>query len=376
MNPVDCIKNCYSNYMSAVEKYYPFQQQRQQQRIYHRTRQRKRQRHLMMCLLGLMFGVVCLWYAVQSIPRYPWLEVPKGFYRPELIATRHVSENLGVKPLPLGQEDSILRQKIQAELARYPSTLKPHLFYINLQDHRYVNIGGHEAVPAASVIKLPILLAYFRHVDNGAMTPYTHLMYEAFEQADGSGTLQYQIPEQPLLAKDVAQTMIQSSDNTSTNILIYHLGGAVGLNQVFEAMGLSKTYINNWLPDLRGTNVISMADMATILYNIAEGDVLSEGSRQAALEILQGTHNRRLLPALLPPGTVVAHKTGDIGTSLGDSGLIRLPNGQSYILTVQVERPFNDYGAKELIQRISRVVFEDVTSRPVLVTSPSAEDAL
>lgn len=155
--------------------------------------------------------------------------------------------------------------------------------------------------------------------------------------------------------------MIQSSDNTCTNMLLNRLGGMERLNSMFEAYGLGQTRVNNWLPDLKGTNVISMRDMATVLFNLSESSMLTEPSRREAFEILLGTHNRRLIPALLPPKTPVAHKTGDIGTALGNAGIVFLPNGQKYILAIQVERPFNDYAAKEMIQNISKLIYDDLT---------------
>lgn len=359
-------ENCYSKGMNALERQY--QRYYQRQRL--RQRQKARQRQLLLGLFAVVLLLVGVWSGFHAVPKHRWLEIPDGFYRPEMAFSSVPLAEDALTPLPFGMPDRALQQKIQAVLARYPSTFIPHVFYINLADGAYVDMSGQRAVPAASVVKLPILLAYFRELDRGRLTPYTYLLYENFEQAAGSGTLQYRLPGQPLLAKDVAAMMIQSSDNTCTNMLIYHLGGAEAMNQTFETLGLTRTHIRNWLPDLGGTNMISMVDMATVLYNLTTGDTLSAESQQAALEILKGTHNRRLIPALLPKEAVVAHKTGDIGTSLGNAGLVMLPNGQRYILAIQVERPFNDYGAKDMIQQVSKAIYDDVASRPMLAQTP------
>jgi beta-lactamase class A len=332
-------------------------------------RQKKRQRKLLFNFAGFLMILVFLWNLGVSMPKYSWLEVPAQFYRPDMVSYQRDASELSLSPLSKGEEDSYLRQKLEAELAQYPQDLKPYLFYFNLQDHRYVSINGDQAVPAASVIKLPILLEYFRQVDKGNITPYTHMIYEDFHQAGGSGSLQYKKAGVPLLSKDVATLMIQSSDNTCTNMLIYQLGGSQYLNDTFWQMGMNRTRVANWLPDLGGTNMISMEDMSLVLYNLLQSDYLSLESRMAAMEILVGTHNRKLLPALLPKETIVAHKTGDIGISLGNTGLVVTPNGQKYIVAVQVERPFNNYAARDMIQRLSKVIYDDVQGRNALASS-------
>ncbi len=338
-----------------------------QQRL---ARQRHRQRLMMMGLGGLLFSSVLVWNIAAGYgPKNQDIKTPEQFYRPEIVDRFDKVNHPSLATLPLRQEDTSLKAIIEQRLAAYPTNLVPHLFYYNLQDQSYVSVRGTDAVAAASVIKLPILMAFFRDVDAGNLTPYQHLLYQDFEQAAGSGSLQFKATGQPLPAIEVARQMIQTSDNSCTNMLIYHLGGVDALNSQFKELGLQRTHLGNWLPDLGGTNVISMQDMAMVLYNIDQSEMLTEESKTRALDILTGTHNRGLIPALLPKGTQVAHKTGDIGTSLGNSGLITLPNGAKYILAIQVERPFNNYGAKDLIQQISKDIYDNVSSRAAVAES-------
>ncbi len=348
------------------------------ERQYRLKRQKKRQRTVLFCLGSVLLLSFGAWKAMSSPPRYPWLHMPHGFYRPSLVETNNTTASTAksLAPLPLQNEDVALRQKIKTVMAAYPKVFVPHFFYYNLQDHTYVDINGDKPVSAASVIKLPILLEYFKHVDNGALTPYTQIMYQNFEQAGGSGMTQYKPPGQPLIANDIATTMIQDSDNTCTNIMIYNMGGSQELDQDFQELGLNGTRINNWLPDLTGTNVISMKDMTKILYNIADTNILSQESRADALKIMEGTHNRRLLPALLPKSVLVAHKTGDIGTALGNVGLFILPNGSKYIIAMQVDRPFNDYRVRDMFQDVSKMIYDDVSSRPAIASSTSKQTSL
>lgn len=264
-------------------------------------------------------------------------------------------------PLPVASENTELRSLVEAQLATYPEKFTSHLYFYDLQTGNYFNIDGDKPVAAASVIKLPVLYEFYKAVDAGWLAEDYPIYYLDYHRSGGAGGLQYKDANILMPAYDVAQKMIQVSDNTCTNLLIEALGGEDALNTSFEKSGMYSTRISNWLPDLNGTNMISAKDMSTLLFNIQTGHQLSDYSKSRIIGILEGTHNKRLLPAQLPKEVTIAHKTGDIGTVLGDAGLFTLPDGRQYILTAQVERPFNDYTARDMIQEASKIVYNYMT---------------
>lgn len=278
-------------------------------------------------------------------------------------------------PMIAAREDTRLKEKLTALFEAHEPRFRSYLYFYDLQDGSYVNINGYKPSQAASVIKLPVLYSFFRDVDAGALDFDTPLLYLPEHRVGGSGGLQFKEPGFTLPALDVARDMIQWSDNTQTNIMIDALGGLYHLNQRWNEVGLTRTRVRNQLPDLTGTNEISAYEMASILYNIQTGYGLSERSREEALDILKGTHNTRLIPARLPADTVIAHKTGDIGTMLGNAGIVYLPDGRKYLLAVQVERPFNDYTARDIIQIASKIIYDHELAKPspkeMLVSSPA-----
>src|SRR5207302_1939569 len=119
------------------------------------------------------------------------------------------------------------------------------------------------------------------------------------------------------------------------------LGGQAACNQDFAAWGLTQTRINNCLPDLAGTNTTSPYDLALLLGKVRGGQLLSAASRDLMFSTLEHNKIRTLLPMGIPPGTTIADKTGDIGTLVGDAGLITAKDGRQYIASVMVERPWN-----------------------------------
>lgn len=70
--------------------------------------------------------------------------------------------------------------------------------------------------------------------------------------------------------------------------------------------------------------------MGRMLYNIDENDkFLTQESRAKILNYMGHVHNNRLIHAGLGAGAVFLHKTGDIGTMLGDAGIVIAPNGKN-----------------------------------------------
>jgi beta-lactamase class A len=153
-------------------------------------------------------------------------------------------------------------------------------------------------------------------------------------------------------------------------MIIKRLGGARVLNQRFRNWGLRQTVIRNWLPDLRGTNTTTAKELVYLLAQLDRGKLLSPGSQQQALGILRRTKNRKLLPAGLGPGAVIAHKTGDIGFMLGDAGIIQMPSGKRYMAAVLARTPYDDPAGWDFVREISRIVYTYL-SQPQPITGAS-----
>ena len=254
------------------------------------------------------------------------------------------------------QELTTIKTEIQ-QLAAGQSGLTPSLFFYRPDTGAYLDIAGKQPVSAASTIKVPVLIAFFQAVDAGKVRLDQQLVMRKDLVASEAGMMQYQPVGTQFSALETAELMITISDNTATNMLIDLLGGAQKLNRRFKTWGLTQTEIQNLLPDLEGTNTVSPRDLALLMLQLSQGKLVSPESQDRALEILRQTVTNTLLPQGLPPEATIAHKTGDIGSVVGDVGLIEMPNGQQYVAAVMVQRPHNDPRAQELIRAISRLTY-------------------
>lgn len=270
--------------------------------------------------------------------------------------------------LDLQAEMQVLKKEVETLATRYPD-LTPGILIVDLDTGAYVDVNSESTFAAASTIKVPILIAFFQDVDAGKISLDETLILRTEHIASGSGVLQYQQPGMKYTALDIATLTIVISDNTATNMLIERLGGATVLNQRFRNWGLTTTAIRNRLPDVEGTNITTPKELAQLMALVDRGDLISRRSRDRLLDIMQETENSSLLKQGLGEGSTIAHKTGTIGSLLADVGLIDMPNGKRYIAAVMVKRPFNDYGAQELINQISRTTYRALES-PLVLPSP------
>ena len=101
---------------------------------------------------------------------------------------------------------------------------------------------------------------------------------------------------------EVATEMIRVSDNSATNLLIERVGGQAAINARFQALGLPATEVNNWLPDLDGTNTTSARDLSRSIALVDSGETLSPRSRDLFREVMSTSVTDTLLPTGLLQG--------------------------------------------------------------------------
>jgi beta-lactamase class A len=256
-----------------------------------------------------------------------------------------------------GKQLTWLQQRVVALKAKYPSLYSTGIYLLDLDNGNYLDVNGDKVFPTASVIKLPVLIAFFQDVDAGKIKLNETLVMSRDVIVGGSGEMQDMPVGSKFSALETATKMITISDNTATNMIIKRMGGIAVLNQRFRSWGLQKTVIRNWLPDLKGTNTTTAKELTRLMVLLEQRKLLSPNSQTQAIDILQRVKNRTLLPVGLGRGATIAHKTGDIGFLLGDAGIVKMPNGKRYLVSALVTSPYNDLAARDFIQDISRTTY-------------------
>ena len=263
----------------------------------------------------------------------------------EVTTMYHTSEMTGLKKQLLGL------------MSQYPS-IKPAIYVWEYDRGQYIDINADKIYPAASIIKLPVLVRMFKSIEANQFTIYDEMKMLEQYRSSGSGNLQYSQAGRSYTMDYLAKIMIQDSDNTSTNMIMAKLGGMDDINIGLRDWGISKTYVRTWLPDLGGTNKTTAADIAKILYNLDNPGFLNINSRESIIDYMSHVKNDRLIQAGLGDEALFIHKTGDIGTMLGDAGIVYAPNGKKYIVVILANRPYNSPQGKDFIVKASALIYK------------------
>jgi beta-lactamase class A len=294
-------------------------------------------------------------WSVQ-LPQLVRMAVTSPSIPPVVTPPKVSNQNLFAGVVPLNSSMKALEPQIKALMNRY-SFLQTGMFFLDLDTGNYLDIGGDRVFPAASTIKLPILIAFFQDLDAGKVRLDEKLTMRGDLVTNGSGVMQYERVGKKYTALETITKMVTISDNTATNMIIDRLGGAAKLNQRFRSWGLKDTVIRRLLADLRGTNTTSSQDMARVLALLVNNKLVSPSSKEQALDILRHTSIHTLLPAGLGKGAVIANKTGDIGFLIGDAGFVTMPNGKRYLAAIFVKRPYKDSRGRDFIRQVSQLVY-------------------
>jgi beta-lactamase class A len=304
--------------------------------------------------LSACIGTVLTAANLRSVPG---IEISSDVATQQAIRPEEKPAPIVEAPLPLKTPLPQLVEDAKAAIAAAPD-LDASLLFVDLDTGEYLDVAGDRPLSAASTIKIPVLVAFLEALDQGKVKLDTSLTLTKEVIGSGSGAMQYKSPGSTYTALYTATEMSVNSDNTATNMIIQLLGGNVALNAKFQQWGMTQTKINNPLPDLEGTNLTSPKDLAHLLARVSQGEILSMRSRDRLFRIMGATTNNRLLPQSLGQGAEIVHKTGDIGSIIGDAGIVDLPNGKRYVAAIFVERPYNDPRGKELLHKISRQFYD------------------
>jgi len=237
------------------------------------------------------------------------------------------------------------------------------------------SLRGDRWFHAASTIKVAVLLALFRAVDQGrvGLDDSLHVRNRFFSAADGSPfQLRRDSDAMPELYQAIGRTakisalaggMISASSNLATNLLLDFLGVAYARNVLCDArvQGVKlRRGVEDHAAHEKGINNEATADGLMTLLSALRGDFLSSESKEQAIRILLEQRFNSMIPAGLPPHAAVAHKTGEISTACHDMGIVYLPEREPYIAVILTEFDSENEGRRETVAAISEAIYRSV----------------
>ena len=274
-----------------------------------------------------------------------------------------------------------LEAAIRARIAR-EAPAEVAVAVVDLATGQRLGIGDTTTMHAASTMKVPVLLELVRQAEAGRLSLDARIpvVNEFRSIADGSTyTLSpeddsdvglYDAVGKELTLRELARRMIVRSSNLATNNLISYVTPD-SIARTLGRLGAQGMRVLRGVEDgpayARGmNNTTTAAAFARVLEAIARCEEVSRAGCEEMIDILAAQEFNEMIPAGLPAGTRVAHKTGWITRIHHDGGIVFPPGREPYVLVV-LTRGFDEQERSARVGAdISRMVWEALTGTTVL----------
>ena len=300
-----------------------------------------------------------------------------------LVLTLSLSFVFGLQPVsrvtPVPRAADSLRASIGRRIEEVKGAVVGVAFH-NLANDETLFINADESFHAASTMKVPVMIELFRRIDAGALrldqgvllvnqfgsivdgTPYS------LSAADDSDSSAYTKIGMRVPVRELIDRMITRSSNLATNALIELVGGTQA-NATAHALGAKNIRVLRGVEDTKAfraglNNTTTARDLQVLLEAIETERAASPPSCSAMRDILLRQEFNDEIPAGVPAGTKVAHKTGSITGVLHDAAVVYPAGRRPYVLVVLTRGIPEQAVARKLIADISRLVYEHTASAP------------
>jgi beta-lactamase class A len=233
-----------------------------------------------------------------------------------------------------------------------------------------ISLNADGRFHAASMMKVPIMIELYRRVEAGDLKlDDTVVVTNRFKSivdgsayelsiADDSDADVYKLAGRPIAYRALNEAMITVSSNLAANILIDRLDPAA-IRRTMAALGASGIEVLRGVEDQKAfdkglNNTTDASALATLFWKLGRGGVVSARASAEMVDVLARQKFGDGIPAGLPAGTRVAHKTGTITRIRHDGGIVY--SRRPYVLVV-LTRGLDARAGDALIAAISKAVY-------------------
>ncbi|HVT40490.1 MAG TPA: serine hydrolase [Gemmatimonadaceae bacterium] len=280
----------------------------------------------------------------------------------------------GVSPTIPAPADA-LRGRLAGRIAAQPGA-EVAVWFRDLANSDSVAINPGVSFHAASTMKVPVMIELFRRVDARVTSLDNELFLQnrfasivdgsffSLDARDDSDSALYARVGQNVTLRELNERMITRSSNLATNAVIQFLDPK-RVNATAHVLGARDIQVLRGVEDGKAfekglNNTTTARDLGVLLVTIERGTAASRSSCEAMKQVLLRQEFSTEIPAGIPPGTPVAHKTGWITGTLHDAAIVYPPSRPPYVLVVLTRKIPVQRDAQALIADISREVYRYV----------------
>ena len=251
---------------------------------------------------------------------------------------------------------------------------------LGIEDKDTLSIHGNRSYPMQSVFKFPIALAVLAETDKEKLSIHQKVTIRKTDLPTNTWSpIKDKYPngtELPL--SEIINYTVAESDNAGCDILLRLLGGPNVVNTYLATHNLKNISIHateaemhkDW--NVQFTNMATPNSAVTLLKAFYDKKLLSGISNNFLMETMIATSTGKYrIKGQLPESTVVAHKTGSSGTNakgitaaVNDIGIVTLPNGKHFIISIFVSNSYeNEASNEKIISDISKSTYDYFRSK-------------
>jgi len=282
---------------------------------------------------------------------------------------------------PTTEETDLLKKKIERIVSDKDAVVGVSIIANNGKD--IISLNGDKHFPMQSVFKFHIALAVLTEVDKGNLSLDQKIEVQQNELLPGLWSpLREENPNGGSFSvARLIQYAVSQSDNVASDILIRLIGTPKTVEEYFKKNNIEDIAItfneeamqSNWENQFQNWTTPKAASEALKIFYDQDNRLLSNESYGFFWKTMkETTTGKNRLKGQLPEGTVVAHKTGWSGThketgitaAVNNIGIVFMPNGEYFFISVFVTESKENFETNEkIISDIAKATYDFYTRK-------------
>jgi beta-lactamase class A len=279
----------------------------------------------------------------------------------------------------------VLSEQLDAQITLLAAEMEGVVLGVSVYDYLSGiawSFNGNRWFHAASIIKVPVLVALFEAIDQGRVPLNGRLAVRnrfasvvdgrpfRVDPARDNDAHVHAARGRTMRLRELAEHMIVHSSNLATNLLI-DLLGVQAINASLRYLGVADVEVCRGVEDDRAfesgvSNRMTANGALAVLRAIVGSPLLSPESSTRMVDILLAQQLGGLIIPGLPESiraiARVAHKTGDISTVSHDAGIVFLPGRPPYITVIFTESSGDAKTRIDAAIRVSSAVYQSIAA--------------
>jgi beta-lactamase class A len=231
---------------------------------------------------------------------------------------------------------------------------------------------------AASTMKVPVMIELYRQARAGLLklddrVPIVNQFHSIVDGSlykldvgDDSDAEVYKHVGGRMSYRELCEAMITVSSNLAANLLIEHLG-PTRIQATTDALGAGGMHVLRGVEDGKAfqkglNNTTTARALLTLMEKIARGEAVDHAASDEMVAVLKRQTFNDRIPAGLPPGIPVAHKTGEITRIQHDAAIVYA--GRPFVLVVLVRGLDDVKKGSALAAGIARAIYAASQTTP------------